>query len=412
MKTLLENRTARSVATIITIFIFYLISMIYLLVARYDSNYSGFLHISAQRLEINPLIQDAELTEKLILLNDTGYDGQLFYFMAYDPFLTQIEDAEEYKKVVDVPVFRFRRIGFVVATHFFSFGIPEFFPVTMIWLILLSHLIGAIFLVKIAIAYGRDPLWALLYILIPGYSFSIMYGLPESIAGALLLAGFYFTLKDRSIFSIPLFALSLMFRETGLLFIGLVGLFEAFQTRNALSSVKIWSSALPYFLWRLYVTWQLSADTGWAGYFVEPPNLTVPFAGILQLWSRISQGDYPEYIRAAGILLPLLLGAASIIAVFAFRIRKTPQAVALFCYSFLALCLNYEKVWIHVANAERQSFESFICLILVFFSTPIESAGFKKVCAAYFAVLALYDFLMSAADVSFRALLHLAQYLY
>jgi hypothetical protein len=418
MKALLTNRAARSVATVVAIFLFYLTSMLFFLLYRYEGNYSTFLHISAGMLEKNPLTQNVDVNRKLKILDDTGYDGQIFYFMAYDPLLTVLRDPEYYRDVVDLPVFRYRRIGFSLFTHVFSLGNPNLYPVTMMWMILASHAIGAFFLVKIAIAYGRDPLWALLYILIPGYALSLMYALPESIAGALLLAGFYFTIKNRTFAAIACFAFSLLFRETGILFIGIIGLFQAFNERDRRRAILIWCSAIPYFAWRLYVTWKLSPDWGWSGFFLEPENLTVPFTGILELFTHIAQGNYPGFLTYAGIVYPLLLLGAAIIAVLALRIQRTPQAFGLLCYSLLALCLNFQKVWIHVANAERQTFESFLCLLLVFLSTPWNAiaanaarstAFLKKGFAVYFVALFFYDFLISVADVSFRAAFYLAR---
>ena len=409
MKALLTSRTARAVATVVAVFLFYLTSMLFFLLYRYEGNYSTFLHISSQKLRQNPLTQNTDINRKLKILDDTGYDGQFFYFMAYDPLLTALKDPADYRNVVDLPVFRYRRMGFAFVTHFLSAGKPEIYPFTMMWLILLSHVIGATCLVKIAIAYAKEPLWALLYILIPGYSVSLLYGLPESIAGALLLAGFYFTIKKKTTPSVICFAMSLMFRETGILFIGIAGLMEAYRTRTARNGFKIWSAVIPYLFWRVYVTWKLSGDSWWAGFFLEPPNLTVPLQGVIELITRIFSGSYSGHFIYAGVVYPVLLLGLVILSILALRLERTPQAIALLCYSALALCLNFEKVWIHVANAERQTFEGFLCLLLVFLSLPANAINLKRLFAVFFAALFFYDFYLSVSSESFRALLHWAR---
>lgn len=396
---------ARSVITVALVFAFYLISMLFFLTEEYHGNYSGFLHISAERLHKNPLIQNRpDILNQLITVPDGGYDGQLFYFVAYDPFLTALTDVTKYRDVVDLPTYRYRRIGFSLLTHLFSLGHPQHYPAVMMWLILMSHVAGAIFLVKIAIALNRDPLWALLYILIPGFSFSLMYGLPESLAGALLLAGFYFHLKRRMLWSFLTFAASLLFRETGILLIGSVGLMEAIRSKKFGNALTVWISMLPYFIWRLYVTGKLLPDNGWKGFVSEPPYLTVPLSGILELFATIARGEYPGYIVPAGLLFPVLLVGAAGLGIWSIREKITSPALALVSYSFLALSLSFEKVWVHISNAERLCFELFLCLILVFFMNP--NPRIRKASLIYFAVLFLFDFLLSSADRSFRAAIH------
>jgi hypothetical protein len=398
------NIRIRSVITVALVFVFYLVSMPYFLTNEYHGNYSGFLHISAERLKAHPLIQNRpEILSQLVTVSDGGYDGQLFYFMAYDPLLTALKDARAYRDVVDIPAFRFRRIAFSLLTDIISPS-PQYYPAVMMCLILISHILGAIFLVKIATALNRDPLWGLLYILIPGFSFSLMYGLPESLAGALLLAGFYFHVKKRFLWSFLTFAASLLFRETGVLLIGFAGLMEVIRTKNIVDAFKVWISVLPYFAWRLYVTVKLLPDTGWMGFFAEPPNLTVPLTGVFKLFEAIAKGEYPPYIVPAGILFPVLLAGAAGLAIWSMREKITSPAVALLCYSMLALSLNFEKVWIHVSNAERQSYETFLCLILVFLMAA--QPRIRKVFLGYFVVLFLFDFLLSSADRSFRAAIH------
>jgi hypothetical protein len=396
---------ARSVVTVALVFAFYLISMLYFLTDEYNGNYSGFLHISAERLNKNPLIKNRpEILNQLITVTDGGYDGQLFYFMAYDPFLTAFTDVTKYRDVVDLPPYRYRRIGFSLLTHLFALGNPQHYPAVMMWLILMSHIVGSIFLVKIPIALNRDPLWGLLYILIPGFSFSLMYGLPESLAGALLLAGFYFHLKRKMLLASLTFAASLLFRETGILLIGFVGLMEAIRSRKLRDASILWISVLPYFIWRLYITVKLLPDYGWKGFFSEPPYLAVPPGGILELFATIARGEYPGYIVPAGILFPVLLTGAACLGIWAIREKITSPALALVSYSFLALSLTFEKVWVHISNAERLCFEMFLCLILVFFMNS--NPRFRKASIVYFAVLFFFDFLLSSADRSFRAGIH------
>jgi hypothetical protein len=178
----------------------------------------------------------------------------------------------------------------------------------------------------------------------------------------------------------------------------------AIRSKTIRDVFNVWISILPYFAWRLYVTIKLLPDTGWKGFVTEPPNITAPLSGVLKLFATIAKGAYPQYIVPGGLLFPLLLAGAAGLALWSMREKITSPALAFFAYSFLALCLNFEKVWIHISNAERQSYETFLCLILVFFLTT--NARIRKAFVAYFAVLFLFDFLLSSADRSFRAAIH------
>jgi uncharacterized membrane protein len=118
----------------------------------------------------------------------------------------------------------------------------------------------------------------------------------------------------------------------------------------------------------------------------------------------IARGEYPQYIVPAGLLFPLFLGAATVLAIWSMREQITAPSLALLCYSLLALSLSFDKVWIHISNAERLSFEMFLCLILVFFRNP--NPRLNKAFVGYYGVLFLFDFLLSSADRSFRAAIH------
>jgi hypothetical protein len=60
---------------------------------QYNGNYSGFLKVSRSFFEANPLVnQDPNIKSNLILVDNGGYDGQLMYFAAFDPFLRAFRD--------------------------------------------------------------------------------------------------------------------------------------------------------------------------------------------------------------------------------------------------------------------------------------------------------------------------------
>jgi hypothetical protein len=76
----------------------------------YHGNYSGFLQLSEDTFDSNPLVRDRpDIRRSLLLRGDNGYDGQFMYYMTFDPFMRRFDS---YRTVVDYPPYRFGRIGF------------------------------------------------------------------------------------------------------------------------------------------------------------------------------------------------------------------------------------------------------------------------------------------------------------
>ena len=123
------------------------------------------------------------------------------------------------------------------------------------------------------------------------------------------------------------------------------------------------------------MTATLNAMRGWKGFFFEPGNVGVPFAGVVQTYQQIMNGKYIEAVTVPGIALPIVLVCMLVVFVFVYLKTKHPVAIIGAIYSFLALSLSYNKVWADVSNVERQSYESFLCLMLLFVSRPADNKG-------------------------------------
>jgi hypothetical protein len=381
------------------ILLFFLSTMLVQL-RLYEGNYSGFLHISQKRYDRIPF--QIELPSGLLLTQTGGYDGQFFYLMTFDPFLSRYSGQPEmYRRIVDDPPFRYRRIGFSLLTKLFSLDQPGFYPQTMMFLILAFHVVAGIFLVKIAQLFGKSPFWALLYVLIPGFSKSLATALPEPISGALLLAGIYFYLREKLPLVSLCFAASLMVRETGLLLLAILMVWEFLKRRNLKTVFLLGLAAAPHFLWRGILTWRLFTTYGWESFFHEPANLTAPFVGVFDLFSAIRLGTYPRETVASGLTFPWLLFFLLLLSIAALRKRKDFLTCGLFAYSFVALSLNFQKVWVHVSNVERQSFESFLCLLTLFLTWK-ENFFLKYAFYVLFGCTFLYDWLFLTESQFFR----------
>lgn len=377
----------------------------------YHGNYSGFLLLSERMFDRNPLLNTRDdVRQAVVLMNGGGYDGQFMYSAVFDPFLRAFHDRPAiYREVMDSPPYRFGRIGFSLLTRLLAAGRWQWYPTVMIWLVMGSLFLGAAFLASIAGAEGRSPALGALLILVPGFWQSVQSGLPEPVAAAMLLGGYLCTLRGWWIRAGVLFAASLLVRETGILAIVciLAATVMSGRRREALTLGLI--SAVPVVLWRLYVAWVLFPEWGAEALFSHPPDLGWPLTGVRDLWVSVARGQYypgvAELSRAA-IAYPLLLvGGAALAAVLAVRVR-TALNIAAVLYGVLAICLNYQLIWVHVGNAQRGTYELFVMLALSAVSAGSYSPRLRNGLRVFWGAAAIYVFLAGLDASYIRSVLH------
>jgi len=337
---------------------------------HYGGNYSGFIQLSRARYDTVPWLKDrSDVRGTLYMLDNGGYDAQFMYYETYDPFLRAFRDRPStYREYIDAPPYRYGRIGFPLLTKLFSADRWQWYPATMTLLILIALTACAFLLSLIGRASGGTAAWGLAILLVPGFWMSVHNALPEPIAAAFALAGYWCFLKQRLGWSGLMFALSLMVRETGAVFVVcLAG--AVLIARGWKPSLRFATAALlPIVLWRLYVAWVLFPDAGAESLLYHPDDLGVPLGGFEDLWSHIARGDYhpeiPTMVRS-GIAYPLLLGAAFVLAVsFAWK-RPGPIAAAAVIYAGMAVSLKYGQIWSHIINGQRGTYEVFVALALL-----------------------------------------------
>jgi hypothetical protein len=383
-----------SVAVALLVAGFFIVLMFDRLGARYDGNYSGFLQLDRTRIQESPLLVGRDDIKRTLSLTEGGYDGMYMYFMAYDPLLLAFKDTpDRYGQVVDQPPYRYTRVGFSVLTKLFSWNHPEWFPRTMMWLIIVSHLLAALALGGILRHGGLSPAWALLYVFVPGFVQSLFTGLPESIAAAGMLTTVWLILKSRIALGALCLAATLLVRETGAILVVAMVLWLWGARREWRSGFIIGLSVAPLLAWRAYVAWRLFPVSGWDGFFFSPGNIGMPFKGIVDLWATIARGEYYSWhppLAAAGKVYPLVLVAALIASLALLWKRRDGLSAAAVAYSLLALSLDYQHVWLHVGSAERVSFDVFVLLLAGFAALEREARVLRATLLAFFAFTAVY----------------------
>jgi hypothetical protein len=370
------------------------------LIDSYGGNYSGFLLVSQASFDRNPLLRSrSDIRSSLVLNQGGGYDGEFMYFATFDPFLLAFKDHPVmYGEVMDAAPYRFGRIGYSWLTWVFSAGRWERYPTTMIWMILFSLALVAFVLALMAQEHGLTPALGGLVIAIPGFWQSLQSGLPEPIAAATLSAGLLSLSRGRSLFAGALFALSLLIRETGVVFVACTIVAAVIAGRRREAAIVALLAGGTVLTWRIYVAWILFPDWGLQGLLFHAPIFGWPFLGIRDLWRSIALGQYfsgvPELSRA-GIAYPLLLlGGFVLASVLAATLRNALGAAALI-YAIMAICLNYAAVWLHVGNGQRVTYELFLMLALCCVTIRTYPQLLQKGLIAFWSCSIAYAFLLT-----------------
>jgi hypothetical protein len=335
----------------------------------YDGKYSGFVKISRRMFESNPvLVQREALRPEIVLLDNDGFDGQYMYFTAFDPLMRMFRgDPAKYQQVVDAVPYRYGRIGFGLMTRIAAGGRAPQFPAAMMWLILIALFALAFLVAYQAQASGVTPLAGLLIVLIPGFWQSVQSALPEPISAVFLVGGLAAAVRSRYALSGALFAVALLIRESGAVLVVCVAAAAALSGRWRPAMTVGLLAIVPTIAWRAYVGWTMLPVSGLNGFLDHPPILGWPFAGFPELWQLIGSGNYyggDVNMARAGITYPLLLTGALGVAVLMTWAAPAPVVVAAACYGLLAVSMNFDWVWEHMANGQRTTYELFLLLAM------------------------------------------------
>lgn len=375
---------------------------------EYDGNFSGFLHIAKKFLGRNHILMEhPQIRKELIKVEGNGYDGQFFYFIAWDPLMREYHFVPGAEKVIDHPVFRYRRILFPILTKIFSLNTPRLFPVVMMLLLIAGAALCGFFMAKTAMIHGWNGFGGLLCVLIPGLWFSLSVATPEPLAAAFLATGFFLTLRNRYVAAALFFSMATLTRESTILFILVFALYEFWKTRKLQGPAILVGSLAPYIVWRGYVTLILYAMNGWKGFFFEPATMTLPLIGVAETFRQIANGTYIQAVTMSAITLTLVLTCVLVVCGSYFVQKKHPMALIGAIYAFLAFCLSYDKVWKDVSNVERTAFESFLCLALLYISRSEDPKGRLRFHAVFILILVYDLFFMIRSNLFHAGLLWL-----
>ncbi len=307
--------------------------------------------------------------------NGLGFDGQFAYYIALDP-----AHARFY---LDNPPYRYGRILYPLAARFLAFGNPNEVPLSLIVVNLVAVTTGTWVIAAWCIMHKLSPWFALVYTLFIGQVMSFTRDLTEILAYALVAVAIY--IFDRWqhfwLLSAIMFGLSVLARETTLVFVVLFLLKLLFQTNLKATEVQRFiraglfaSIAIgPALLWQTFLAFWLGSF-GWK----EGESLfRLPFSALYQLYPLDPEKLQVVQITVVPGVLCLLV---AFIALFQdVEVRRRVELWALILNATLFIALLPAPSLVELFASARVSLG--VVLSAIYVLPYLKSRGWFYVCS-------------------------------
>jgi len=265
-----------------------------------------------------------------------GYDGQMYHFIAHDPWITRGAFT-----AMDDPALRYRRILVPALAWIVALGRDSAIHAAYVAVILGFVFLGVYWLARAVVIQCRHPAWGLMFVLMPATLVS-MDRMTVDVALAALAAGFVLY-SDSRWKVLPILACAALARETGLLLTAGYGLFLLSRRRFA---DLVWTAAatLPAIFWYVYVSGHTPPEplggiasliplAGWIERVAHPELYALP------RWQALAAVEL-DYVALAGVAL--MLGHA---AWLAWSRRWNARAAAIYVFAAAVIFIGSRSVW-------------------------------------------------------------------
>lgn len=274
----------------------------------------------------------------------SGYDGQYYRLLAYDPLLRRGAAA-----FLDAPALRARRILIPWLAYTLAFGRPAAIDPAFILVILASIFCGVFFLARIMALRGMPPALALLFLAIPATLIAIDTMTVDVSLAALTIFFVWTSITGRARLQWLALAASCLVRETGLLLVAACVL-SAVLRRQFRQAAFFLASAIPALLWFSYVQHAIP-PLARSPALIPRWLLPTPQIGVLQ--RALHPPLYPNLapavqriVQTLDVLSLLATAALAILALFLVRsIRPDPQRAALALFAAFLLAVSNIGFW-------------------------------------------------------------------
>jgi hypothetical protein len=305
--------------------------------ANYGGNWTA-LYCTGALLPHPPLVEAEHI---YVFPNSTGYDGQLYHYVAHDPLLRHGMQA-----YVDDARLRYRRILVPLLAYALALGHSKWIDPAYEFVFLLSVALGVYWSCRVAKA------WGLLFLLIPAVPIMVDRLVVDG-ALAALTAGFI-CYRDGPRWKLLLILVcAALTRETGFLLIA-----AAFLWRPALLTA---ATALPALSWYGYVASQ-TPHTSYAFSWI-------PLSGIAHVlvhpWQYPTGTPFPEVLVAADYLAVAGALLAMGLAFYLVRTVRDPVTLAAALFAALGLIVQRPDLWENVYDIGRLQSPLLLCLAAI-----------------------------------------------
>lgn len=299
--------------------------------------------------------------------NGGGYDGQSYYYVAMDPFMTTGHYKDGYRQ---------QRVFYPLLARVAALNDVRLLPYSLYMVNLIALAVGLYFFILLLRRFSLSPLWSLFYGLAPPSIMSIQYDLPSPLCMALIVAAIYFYLEENLAMTVFLFSLAFLTREdTIMVFLPLIA-WEFHSNRSIKRAAILALSLAPFMLWQNYIFRTLGAlPTAESSTVVS----FIPFSGIYGYLSTLTAIGSGEVVKAA-INLSVFVYLMALLALMVWRMSKTRH---LFYYVTLAYALlavvTVPSQWNNFNGLLRMFYGVFPFLVLSYGvekSGPVRYAGY------------------------------------
>lgn len=225
------------------------------------------------------------------------YDGHYSYQIAYRLFNEESEISPAYPHADELPTaYRFQRILYPFLARLLALGWSELVPWTLIGLNLIAIAIGT-WVTELLLRHHQTSNWyALIYGLYAGNLVALRSDMNEPLAMMLVMLAMLAWAKERHNWAFFWFALSLLAKETSLLFILAFGLYSV-QQHNWRNTAGLGISLLPYMVWQFF----LFSWLGEFGFSSGQAFIWLPFGG----WLMSYELSWQALLLTSLLIIPI-----------------------------------------------------------------------------------------------------------
>lgn len=332
--------------------------------SRYDFNPSALLRFGGEFMSNNVDRYCRELPRGTVVLQNRGYDGQQYYWVAnYLPF-----SAEGLAHVDSV--FRYQRIGFPLLSWVLGGGHKVGIMWAMIGITLIVPGVMAWVVAARFRAAGVNAWWALLIGVNVGTVLSVYNCLTDSLSLLFLTLGWLAyekgTMRSLAV-AVLWWNMALLTREQMLSCVAMVGLWELLHGRVARAAL-VSLSGLGFGLWEGY----LALQVGYIPLLRVKGWLTWPGAGVFEYLRGLPFPAFDKATLIAWSNVPMVLVAALslIFGLAALRKSRDPAGLQLAGASVLFLSMNRYIIGDSITSAGRVGMGMFFFLVVLVLSRP------------------------------------------